>query len=1029
MKPPLRPFAAFTLIFLCLAGCLAARASNSEENQINSSGAAPADSAVIPGPLRPFLRMAGISPEISPAEVLPELSRNVYMLGYQEGGQTEYLRLLNRYVQFAWEIEQLAGESETIRVANCDDAIPLIRVLGYRFEGTCGAKDGYLVAARTERAFLTIDSGFPLTALEDSLRRHETFSYAFPLSKVPVLFHETDWVGASLWRKEGATKLLDVLLHDQATDRLYWAFSKSDDETRAALKQSPGLRELLPLAAALDFYGSELCIHSGRVLVPGGPGTEREWGDLVGASPGSPGNFVKRLLSKDRGWLAAYYDALSRVSRAQQAQLTNRSRFKRMYEVYRRAGGDWSATLGMFPRNGGLLLLFTRLEWQPNGEPYVPGTMAIWRGILTEKSSPKLVRGWVKHANAWNDPDQLLLSIAACSGIESDSGPLQLYLILSAIDHARAGSPRLSDATVRLLAENFEQFHQWYLNFSEFPELSDASITQFVETARAVNGIESAGLRANAMGAFQADVGMWQILARQQEIPAEKINESWERTVAPFAAVSSSLQLFEASRSSLRSMLMSAGGDGNVSEDEVIDLLAGPAQRSSDGRRAHAELVAKMRAVLDDQRLVSLDTLYGLFDGLDEMAHGSAMRDQLVQLAGDLREFELPRPILTSGEKLQWTAGIYTSRHAELQVRTDITKVIEHPVSNAQLEAARGQLTPFLRDTLVGLNYAYYEPPGAETLHHNPLLVRSHDFSGTSIQDYTGVWGSPSLIGVGVTAGGGAYLIGSLTDLPYALASTEEDFIAPVKVQALIWKSEAPELLVDAVEPRWWQVSPAELHAAALYQRFGEELLATSAKDANLRDRVMALLADEMGPKRLEETERAVQQGDDAAERNSLVTPSEEFYLASEFRKEFPAEAASLGAAGGELDKVTRDDPAETSPERVSRDFGVPHPMLAQTNGCEILNLKPFPAFVGVGYRYLGETWQSSNLYWARLADEMGYSPAMLNLLAPELTQRMVAHIFATDVEDWPALLRAMEQTGEEFRARRSTIASAATHQ
>jgi hypothetical protein len=55
-------------------------------------------------------------------------------------------------------------------------------------------------------------------------------------------------------------------------------------------------------------------------------------------------------------------------------------------------------------------------------------------------------------------------------------------------------------------------------------------------------------------------------------------------------------------------------------------------------------------------------------------------------------------------------------------------------------------------------------------------------------------------------------------------------------------------------------------------------------------------------------------------------------------------------------------------------------------------------------------------LYWARLADEKGYSPVALNQLVPELTRRMVEKIFATDLEDWPALLRAAHETGEEFR-------------
>ena len=40
----------------------------------------------------------------------------------------------------------------------------------------------------------------------------------------------------------------------------------------------------------------------------------------------------------------------------------------------------------------------------------------------------------------------------------------------------------------------------------------------------------------------------------------------------------------------------------------------------------------------------------------------------------------------------------------------------------------------------------------------------------------------------------------------------------------------------------------------------------------------------------------------------------------------------------------------------------------------------------------------------------------MLNGLIPALTQRMIEKIFATHLEDWPAVLRAMRETGEEFR-------------
>ena len=71
---------------------------------------------------------------------------------------------------------------------------------------------------------------------------------------------------------------------------------------------------------------------------------------------------------------------------------------------------------------------------------------------------------------------------------------------------------------------------------------------------------------------------------------------------------------------------------------------------------------------------------------------------------------------------------------------------------------------------------------------------------------------------------------------------------------------------------------------------------------------------------------------------------------------------------------------------------------------------------MGYASRLLAESWDSNNLYWARLADEKGYSPVMLNLLVPELTRRMVEKIFASHFEDWPALLNAMHETGDDFR-------------
>lgn len=1035
MKLPLRSLAVFAVGLVCVGVAPSAWAGQSSQVHLTpiqsadlSSGGSSqlsSETTVIPGPLRSFLRMAGISQQIPADQVLPMLARNVTLWGHENGKETEFLVLLSRYVQLARELQALAGQDGVIHVNDCGDAVRLIQILGYEFQRSCGLRDASLATQNAERAFLTVDSGFPLTTLEQDLQEHTPFAYDFPATAVPILFTEKDWVAVSISRKKGRANLLDILLHDPDVDRLYSALARSDPETREALARSPGLKRLLPVAPVLDFYGGEICIRSGKVLVPGGANAEHAWQDLVGASPSSQGEFVSHLLTRDNGWLSAYFDVLSRVHPGQQAHLTESPRLKLLYDAYRSEVRNSSASAGVFPKDAELLLMLSRLQWQADGQPQIPGSPAIWKDVFDRDAKVTGMHDWAKHRHGLDSADQLLEGLVAAANVETNVGPAEIYLTLSAIDEGRQPGKQLSDETIRQLANNFVRFNNWYPIFVEFPALDDGSITSFMDTADRIDKIPNQTLRANALGSFQADVGLWQIFARQGEVPAEKLNSSWKSAIQPFASIGTSEQLFDAAHNSLQATVVAATGSSNLSQDAIVDLLAGPTQKTPDGRRVHQELVHRINAVLEDQRLVSLDTLFGLYDGLNQLAHGAPVGDNLLQLAGNLREFELPRPIFTSGEKTSWSPLIYTNRHAELQVRTDLSSVIRTPGSPAQLEAARGRLTPFLRDTLVGLNYAYYEPPGAQALHNNPLFVRSHDFSTVSVQGVQQIWGPPELIGIGVTAGGGAYLMGSLADLPYALASVEQDFIAPDNIQALIWKETVPQLLVDAIVPRWWSVTPNELHAADLYQRVGEELLTSAGSNPELRQQVVAILASRLPPERLEPIESALNNGQSAAALAAQTLPSVAFYLAAEYREKFPDQAARSGPAGQELDALVRRDPSGTGPERLARDFGIPHPSMAQSDGSALLNTGLFPVSGGFTSRLFAESWESSNLYWARLADEMGYSPVMLNILVPELTREMIVNIFATNIDDWPALLRAMKETGEQFREGRIAVQGA----
>jgi len=117
---------------------------------------------IIPGPLRSFLRMAGISQKASTEEVMPLLARNVFLLGYEGPSSrvrpTEFLILLSRYVQQARELSVMAGPEAVIRVSSCEQARPVLQVLGYRTRTDCGQPNSYLETADPQRAFITIES-------------------------------------------------------------------------------------------------------------------------------------------------------------------------------------------------------------------------------------------------------------------------------------------------------------------------------------------------------------------------------------------------------------------------------------------------------------------------------------------------------------------------------------------------------------------------------------------------------------------------------------------------------------------------------------------------------------------------------------------------------------------------------------------------------------------------------------------------------------------------------------------------------
>ncbi|MGA7235273.1 MAG: hypothetical protein WBY44_06325, partial [Bryobacteraceae bacterium] len=80
------------------------------------------------------------------------------------------------------------------------------------------------------------------------------------------------------------------------------------------------------------------------------------------------------------------------------------------------------------------------------------------------------------------------------------------------------------------------------------------------------------------------------------------------------------------------------------------------------------------------------------------------------------------------------------------------------------------------------------------------------------------------------------------------------------------------------------------------------------------------------------------------------------------------------------------------------------------------LNLRTFPTLMGYSSRIMAESWESNTLYWAGLADEINMRPSQLNTQIPQWTQKLVERIFASHLEDWPAVLKSLRLVGEDVR-------------
>jgi hypothetical protein len=743
------------------------------------------------------------------------------------------------------------------------------------------------------------------------------------------------------------------------------------------------------------------------------------WTELVGVSPDKGAEFFDKLVAKDDGWLASLYDALARIHGPVQEYLTDPVRMRRFYTAVRGRITSPGPARPVFRSNTDMMLLTTRLRLDYNGKPHIPGNLEVWKNLFVNHPQGKYDGKLTRLATTWKEPDDVLEALFALCRKAVENEPLKIFMAISDIDRNRP-TP-LEAATVDRLARDYHQFGSQYSIFSESRTLSDKSVTQFLDTIEIINKVHDPLSRSDIAGSFQSLVGLWQVLVRQQSIPDKQADGVFSGIIGGFAQVKGDRELFDCSRNGIKLLLAAtptAGGGSADAQERLTDLLAGASSAAED-TESHDQAAQEIGRILEAQRIVSLDTIFQLADHLDAIAKGEKLSPALVnRLAGRIAEIQPPRASLTTIEKNAMGYGYWTDKHIDSERKINIRSAIEKAGTDAEkLKDIRGILAPLLRDTLVGFNYAYYAPPGAQVLYTNPVFVRSHDFVGTQGTAHT--WRPTELYGSGWPSNAGGRLIGSLSSLPYALAEAEQNFLIPAQTQALIWGDLVPQMMLSAKSPRWWKVTPAQMHMVGLHIRYGHEVLAESAFDPQLRASVVEALGKYAAPARTAQVARMLQQGD-VAGAVAHVTPSELFSVAREVKGKQAGNTSSCILT--EMQKLAEGSP-DVNYDALSRAFGTPKPTLANSYEPELLGLRTFPALMGYSSRIMAESWESNTLFWAALADELSMQPAQLNVRIPEWTRKLVEQIFASHLEDWPALLKSLRAVGDDVRTQTRAVA------
>lgn len=292
---------------------------------------------------------------------------------------------------------------------------------------------------RIPRAF-----GIDEVGMAEALEAGRTFQFEIPSENARVV-GGNDWSTILRDLPSIPGGIAGAFTLDARVAKTYAGIGSMTADAAAAVIRAVGMRNLVLNDSDVLFrYGESLTLDKTGVTVPGGAPAEPVWRKLIGVNPRDPAAFLRALMQKDDGRLAAFYYAIQSADEAHQRYFTGTdARTGRFYAWYRDSDEFRYGVSRHVP--GWRTELLHKLPLDAEGNLHFPGGLPAW----TKASTPD---------------DEVLL------GLKS----LEALVPIAELEQRRASA--LDAASVALLASHY---NEWKPLFPYFQKLGGLSAEEF----------------------------------------------------------------------------------------------------------------------------------------------------------------------------------------------------------------------------------------------------------------------------------------------------------------------------------------------------------------------------------------------------------------------------------------------------------------------------------------------------------------------------------------------------------------------